>query len=158
LDAEPGVAMLQQRFERVRVGKIHGDQAEKRQTVSSTPFIWGESPENEHPHSIGKFHPHPRFQQYEAKLPYLSSMVLNIFTNNSDGKGGLMVALEAPSPCGKSDKWVEVDRVRCSSRYPCALRLPSIAVRIPRVNPLFSAHESSLNTMTTIPLFCSTSV
>jgi len=28
----------------------------------------------------------------------LSSMVLNIFANNSDGKGGLMVALEAPSP------------------------------------------------------------
>merc|ERR1719313_635540 len=62
-------------------------------------------------------------------------MVLNIFGKKANGDGGLMIALEVPSPCGKpfndlqSGEWVEVDRSRCSSRYPCSLRLPAAAAR-----------------------------
>jgi len=97
--------------------------------VESSVFRWGVNPDNEHPRSIGKWSPHPKVQDYEAHIDYLTGMVLNIFVSNSSGSGGLLLALEVPSPCAKEEKWVEVDRARCSSRYPCALRLPGIAVR-----------------------------
>lgn len=124
-DAAPQLAMLQKQFKTVA-----GHQAkspEDRPAGDTVLYSWGT--ENEHPHSMGKFAPHPRIQNYEASIPYLSGMVLNIFSQVSNGDGGLLVAMEVPSPCGGDDAWIEVDRARCSSRYPCTLRLPSGAVR-----------------------------
>jgi hypothetical protein len=157
-DAEPGTAMLQQRFEKVAAREIPGEShidgiqlltqkpqgstsnsKAKRSSAESKPYRWGEklddNPETDHPRSLGKSDPHPQVQQYQARLPYLSSMVLNMFVKKSDGKGGLMIALEVPAMCGTSDLWVEVDRARCSSRYPCALRLPPSAVRLNETEP-----------------------
>lgn len=98
----------------------------EQKSKTSSAYRWGES--EEHPPSIGKESPHPSIQMYEANLPYLTGMVLNIFAKDSNGDGGLMMALEVPSPCG-SDSWMEVDRSLCSSRYPCSLRLAAGAVR-----------------------------
>jgi len=142
-DPELGTAMLQQRFEKVAVREIPGESQgstanskAKRPSSGSKPYRWGgDNPQMHHPPSLGKSDPHPQVQEYQVRLPRLSSMVLNMFAKNSDGKGGLMVALEVPSTCGTSDSWVEVDRARCSSRYPCALRLPPSAVRLNETEP-----------------------
>jgi hypothetical protein len=66
--------------------------------------------------------------EYEASLRYLNGFVLNIFSKLSNGDGGLLLALEVPHACGR-EEWVQVDRTRCSARYPCTLRLPNAAVR-----------------------------
>jgi len=65
--------------------------------------------------------------EYEAMLPAYAGAVLNLYSHSSNGKGGLLVALEAKLPCSTT-AFVEVDRSRCSMHYPCALRLPALAV------------------------------
>jgi len=132
--AEPQHSMLQKQFKTGSTKAIlEGDKnhlhslerhaASSREGVSKK-YVWMRNSTQEHPRSIGKNHPHPSIQEYEAHLPYLGSMVLNIFPKVSNGDGGLLLVMEVPSPCD-ADRWVEVDRSRCSSRYPCALRLPS---------------------------------
>jgi hypothetical protein len=127
--------MLQKRFKREAthsaVDEASGETSSSfhRKVVASNVFTWGISPAVEHPKSIGKWDPHTQIQNYEAPLPYMTGMVLNIFSKVSNGDGGLLIALEVPSPCGSTDDWVEVDRSRCSRRYPCAIRLPAGAVR-----------------------------
>jgi len=146
--------MLQTRFEKQADKTIDASFAEvapaapatKKQTKQSvtsfskfykkegTVFKWGVTPENQHPEFIGKNQPHPSVQDYEATPPPLTAMVLNIFGKFSSGDGGLMLAMEVPSPCDAAP-WVEVDRARCSSKYPCALRLPAGAVKGDESNP-----------------------
>lgn len=118
---EVAMAMLQKGFSKQKqaVGS--------NKSADGDVFRWGISPESEHPPSIGKWHPHQKIQDYEATLPKFNGMVLNIFGKASNGNGGLMLALEVPSPCN-AQEWVQVDRARCSSIYPCALRLPASAV------------------------------
>lgn len=132
--AEPvlPIAMLQKQFTTV-AGKIgvtndDGSYDERPAPAQTSLYVWGVNNENEHPRSLGKYGPNPRIQDYEATIPRTVGMVLNIFSKGSNGDGGLLIAMEVPSPC-EDDAWVEVDRTRCSSRYPCALRLPSRAVR-----------------------------
>lgn len=126
-----------------RQGK-HGTQAlaevrNRRKSVESLVFRWGIDPDSKHPKSIGKWwsanFPQPAVQNYEATLPYLTGMVLNIFGKKSNGEGGLLLALEVPSPCDAT-QWLQVDTARCSSRYPCALRLPAGAVRGTEAQPI----------------------
>lgn len=132
-DEAPQLAMLQTRFQSSIVSSGFGDEQEhfensdKESTIS--PFRFGHSKEKDHPPSIGKSGKHPSTQYYEADIPHLTSMVLNIFSKVSNGDGGLLLALEVPAPCGEKGAFVEVDRSRCSSKYPCTLRMPASAVR-----------------------------
>jgi hypothetical protein len=116
----PRMAMIQKQFK---------TQLSRDPDVNNKLFRWGVSESKEHPKTIGKHMPHAQIQQYEAKLPYLTSVVLNIFSKVSNGDGGLLLAMEVPAPCGEKDSWIEVDRSRCSKKYPCSLRLPAGAVR-----------------------------
>lgn len=110
------------------IGKqIHPCPNRKRKSGSSV-FRFGESREDEHPSTIGKSERYPSIQDYEVLAESLSGLVLNIFSKSSTGKGGLLLALEVPDPCS-NDSFVEVDRSRCSSRYPCSLRLPMMVVK-----------------------------
>mmetsp|Transcript_64115 Transcript_64115/g.111829 ORF Transcript_64115/g.111829 Transcript_64115/m.111829 type:complete len:868 (+) Transcript_64115:80-2683(+) len=109
--------------------KLFPSQPFKEHRASSV-FRFGASHEEDHPTAIGKGGDHPNAQYYEVEAPYLTGLVLNIFSKNSTGEGGLLMVLEVPDTCGdKVTSFVEMDRSRCSSRYPCALRLPAMAVR-----------------------------
>lgn len=130
-DTTQGYAMLQKSFKMSKYASTREHAATKQ---NLTVFRWGISSEGDHPPSIGKSFPHPPLQEYEAKLPRLSGTVLNIFARESNGHGGLLIALEVPAHCG-GEKWLEVDRARCSSKYPCSLRLPSAAVRSTEAEP-----------------------
>lgn len=122
-DQSPQLAMLQKAF---KTSNAQGDLAGGSDKPGGTGklFKWGESEKKDHPRSIGKWRPHPAIQDYEAAEPYLTGLVLNIWGKVSNGDGGLLLALEVPNPCSDAE-WVEVDRSRCSSRYPCALRVPA---------------------------------
>lgn len=112
------------------IGKKVFPSQERVKSPGSFPvFRFGQSRDEDHPTTIGKDWQHAT-QYYEVAAPQLSGLVLNIFGNASNGEGGLLVALEVPHTCGDEvTSFVEVDRSRCSSRYPCALRLPAIAVQ-----------------------------
>mmetsp|Transcript_128651 Transcript_128651/g.223025 ORF Transcript_128651/g.223025 Transcript_128651/m.223025 type:complete len:941 (-) Transcript_128651:69-2891(-) len=130
-DEAPQLAMLQTRFQSSIAAHTAEDgewHPAKGALAGEKPFRFGSSAETEHPPSIGKGGDHPTTQYYEANIAPLTGMVLNIFSKFSNGDGGLLMALEVPALCGKH--FVEVDRSRCSGKYPCTLRLPAAAVRV----------------------------
>lgn len=126
-DGAAPMAMLQTRFQTSSTGT--GSTSSSLRAAVDEPFRFGSSSEASHPPTIGKWGDHPKVQLYEVTSSRLSGLVLNIFTKVSNGDGGLLLALEVPSPCGSG--YVEVDRSRCSSKYPCALRLPALVVGNP---------------------------
>lgn len=125
-------AMLQKNVKSHK--KIEDTEQATQNDADQQVFRWGINADSDHPPTIGKAQPHPIIQNYEARVPYLTGMVLNIFVAESDGDGGLLLALQVPSPC-LANAWVEVDRSRCSSKYPCTLRLPAGAVRGSETTP-----------------------
>lgn len=142
-DSSPQLAMLQKSFKTANgqgslASSAQADddgEREKNPGGKGKLFRWGVSEAKDHPRSIGKWRPHAAIQDYEAAVPHLTGLVLNIFGKVSNGDGGLLLALEVPSPCSSSDEWIEVDRSRCSSRYPCALRVPGGAVKGTEAQP-----------------------
>lgn len=106
--------------------KLH---SKRQASDSSSVFKFGISSAADHPVKFGKGHQHQKVQNYEVVAPHLTGLVLNIFSNTSSGDGGILLALEVPDACDQDDvTFVEVDRARCSKRYPCALRVPAMLV------------------------------
>lgn len=129
LDDQPSLAM-EKGLSLASSSEESALQKHKHQEVKheENVFRWGTDAEELHPRTIGKKAPHRTVINYEAQLEPLTGMVLNIFSNASSGSGGLLLALEVQSACSSKDSWIEVSRARCSVHYPCALRLPAVAV------------------------------